>query len=159
MARSKRSRRNRRVREADAPRYATKAEPSNLTGVVLDTDVVIEILRGRATVIDAALALEQSGAPTSCTAVSWAEVYAGLRTGEEAVTQAFFEARGEVVLNGGVGRQAGGYLARYGKSHGVEIADALVAAAAVISGSRLWTLNRKHYPMSDLTFFDPGVRA
>src|SRR5712692_5043563 len=39
------------------------------------------------------------------------------------------------------------YLARYAKSHGVEIADALVAAAAAVSGLRLWTLNRKLYPM------------
>jgi len=68
------------------------------------------------------------------------------------VTRAFFEARGEVVLDGKIGRQAGDYLARYGKSHRVEIADALIAAAT--SGLRLWTLNRKHYPMQDLRFFE-----
>ena len=105
--------------------------------------------------INAVVALEQSGVATACTPVSWAEVYAGMRPGEERVTQAFFEARGEVVLDGPVGRRAGGYLARYARSHGVEIADALVAAATVTSGSRLWTLNRKHYPMSDLRFHEP----
>ena len=46
------------------------------------------------------------------------------------------------------------YLARYAKSHSVEIADALIAAAAATSGLRLWTLNRKHYPMQDLRFFE-----
>jgi predicted nucleic acid-binding protein len=92
--------------------------------------------------------------PTYCTAVAWAEIYAGIRSGEEPLTQAFFEARGEIVLDATVGRRAGAYLARYGRSHGVELADALVAAAATTSGVRLWTLNRKHYPMPDLRFYE-----
>ena len=99
------------------------------------------------------MALEESGVPSFCTAIAWAEVYAGVRPGEEAPTRAFFDARGEVVLDGRIGRQAGGYLARYAPSHGVEIADALIAAAAATSGLRLWTLNRKHYPMDDIELF------
>jgi hypothetical protein len=79
-----------------------------------------------------------------------------LRTGEETLTDAFFLARGEVVLDAGVGRRAGGYLARYARSHGVEVADALVAAAASTAGLRLWTRNRRHYPMRDLLFHEPG---
>jgi hypothetical protein len=47
------------------------------------------------------------------------------------------------------------YIARYSRSHGVEIADALVAAAAATTGLRLWTLNRKHYPMPDVRFYEP----
>jgi len=53
-----------------------------------------------------------------------------------------------------VGRRAGTYLSRYSRSHGVQIADALVAAAASVAGLRLWTLNRRHYPMSDIVFHD-----
>lgn len=78
-----------------------------------------------------------------------------MRPGEEAATRAFFEARGEIVLDARVGQRAGSYLARYRKSHGLEIADALVAAAAATSGLRLWTLNRKHYPMDDMRFYEP----
>lgn len=103
----------------------------------------------------AALALETAGVQTYCTVIAWAEIYAGLRPGEEPLTRAFFEARGEVVVDGRAGRRAGSYLARYARSHGVEIADALVAAAAATSGLRLWTLNRKHYPMPDVRFYDP----
>lgn len=95
--------------------------------------------------------------PTFCTPISWAEVYAGVRPEEEKPTRAFFEARGELPLDGRIGRQAGAYLARYAHSHGVEIADALIAAATTTSGLRLWTLNRKHYPMEDLRFFEPPV--
>ncbi len=104
--------------------------------------------------MEAATALEASGVPTYCTAIAWAEIHAGIRPGEEPITQAFFEARGEIVLDGHVGRRAGAYLARYARSHGVELAEALVAAAATTSGVRLWTLNRKHYPMPDIRFYD-----
>jgi len=139
--------------EATPSGYAAHAD---LTGVVLDSNIIIEILRGRRAVVEADLALGRAGVRVYCTAVSWAEVYAGMRPGEETAIRSFFDARGEVVLDARIGRHAGGYLARYAKSHGVEIADALVAAAAATSGLRLWTLNRKHYPMEDLQFYQPS---
>lgn len=103
----------------------------------------------------AARALEGSAIPTYCTPISVAEVFAGIRPGEEEVTHTFFAVRGEVVLDAETGRRAGRYLARYARSHGVAIADALIAAAATTSDLWLWTLNRKHYPMDDLRLFDP----
>ena len=53
-----------------------------------------------------------------------------------------------------VGRQAGGYLKQYRKSHGVKLGDALIAASAHRNNASLWTLNRKHYPMIGLSFFE-----
>jgi predicted nucleic acid-binding protein len=94
--------------------------------------------------------------PTYVTAIAWAEVHAGLRRGEEPAALAFLRARGEVVLDARTGRVAGDYLARYRRSHAVELADALVAAAATTSGLHLWSLNRKHYPMPDLRLFLPA---
>jgi hypothetical protein len=102
--------------------------PPAVTGVLLDSDVIIEALRGRRDVTDRIRALEHRGVPTYCCAVSLAEIWAGV--GEEVVTEAFFHTRGEVVL------------------------DALVAAAATTASLRFWTLNRRHYPMSGLTFHD-----
>ena len=100
------------------------------------------------------MGIEAGGTPTYCTPISWAEVYAGIRPGEESLTETFFENRGEIVLDRRAGRRAGAYLARYARSHGVELADALLAAASVVSGVRLWTLNRKHYPMPDVRFYE-----
>jgi predicted nucleic acid-binding protein len=125
-----------------------------LTGVLLDSDVVIEVLRGRKPIVAALAALEARGVPTFTCGVVIAEILAGLRAGEEAPTESFFHARGDIVIDGTTGRRAGSYLARYARSHGVEIADSLVAAAAATTGVRLWTLNRKHYPMHDLRFFE-----
>lgn len=104
--------------------------------------------------MDAARAVETSGAATYCTPIAWAEIYAGIRPGEETLTRAFFEARGEVILDATAGRRAGEYLSQFARSHGVEIADALVAAAAATTGLRLWTLNRRHYPMEDVDFLE-----
>ena len=114
-------------------------------------------MRGRTDVIEGAHALEASGTPTYCTPISVAEVCAGIRPGEEHIIRAFFEARGEVVLDADTGRRAGAYLARYARSHGVEIADALIAAAAATSDLRLWTLNRKHYPMDDIQYYESAT--
>jgi predicted nucleic acid-binding protein len=100
-------------------------------------------------------ALRASGTPTYCTAISWAEVYAGLRPGEEPLTDRLLEGLGEVVLDARAGRQAGKYLARFARSHGLKIADAMIAAAAATSGLHLWTLNRRDYPMEDVRFFEP----
>jgi len=153
MAKPRRSRSQQRVREA-APAGYPEESPPGLTGILYDSDVIIEILRGRGSVVATARDLEAAGVATFCTAISWAEVFAGARPGEEPLTQAFFRGREEIVLDSRVGRQAGGYLARYARSHGLELGDALIAAAASTAGVRLWTLNRKHYPMPDLRFFD-----
>jgi hypothetical protein len=61
----------------------------------------------------------------------------------------------DVVIDAATGRRAGSYLSCYARSHGIEIADALIAAAASTAGLSLWTLNRKHYPMEDLRLYNP----
>jgi len=44
--------------------------------------------------------------------------------------------------------KAGGLYKRdYGKRHGVDFADAILAATAEAENEELKTLNRKHYPM------------
>jgi predicted nucleic acid-binding protein len=35
----------------------------------------------------------------------------------------------------------------------VELGDALIAATAVQSKAALWTRDRKHYPMKELSFY------
>ena len=59
-----------------------------------------------------------------------------------------------IPIDAEAGRQAGVYLRQYRRTHGVEIADALIAASAVANNADLWTRNRKHYPMSEVSFFE-----
>ena len=158
MARSRRHRQQHHVREAAPPRYAPSRSPRALTGILLDSDVIIDVLRGRAHTVAALREIEADGIATYCCAISWAEIFAGVRPGEEARAEGFFDARGEITIDAMSGRRAGVYLSRYARSHGVEIADALVAAAASTAGLHLWTLNVRHYPMDDLRFYRPPAR-
>ncbi|OGF58619.1 MAG: hypothetical protein A2Y62_14555 [Candidatus Fischerbacteria bacterium RBG_13_37_8] len=45
------------------------------------------------------------------------------------------------------GKLAGEYLNKYQKSKGVTLTDSIIAACAKIHGLKLWTANKKHYPM------------
>src|SRR5207244_4604169 len=79
MARSQGRGRHRRVRATPAPRYSPGAAPRELTGVVLDSDVIIEILRGHSGVLKTALDLDEPGVSTVCTLLSWAQLFAARR--------------------------------------------------------------------------------
>jgi predicted nucleic acid-binding protein len=156
MARSRRHRGQYRVRETAPSRYAPPSPAAALTGVLLDSDIIIDILRGRAGTVAELSRLETEGVATYTCAVSVAEIFAGVRAGEEARTEAFFEARGELTIDGATGRRAGVYLARYARTHGVEIADALIGAAAATARLHLWTGNARHYPMEGLRLHRPS---
>ena len=123
--------------------------------VLTDSDILIEVSRGRdKTMVSQWLELGQSDALILFSAVSAAELWAGARPSEYAALEALFDALLCVPIDAAVGRRAGEYLRRYRKSHAVELGDALIAASAVERGARLWTRNRKHYPMKDVSFFD-----
>src|SRR2546426_997566 len=99
MAGPKGHRQHARGREKPSEGYAPAAHQGALNGVLLDSDVIIEVLRGRAGIRTAVAGLHAAGTPTYCTAISWAEVYAGVRAGEEPMTDRLFEGLGEVVLD------------------------------------------------------------
>lgn len=122
--------------------------------VLVDSDILIEISRGKDRhLVSQWLELSHSDANVLCSPVSVAELWAGARPAESEILSTLFRALTCVAIDGEVARQAGDYLRHYRKSHSVELGDALVAAAAVLSSATLWTRNRKHYPMKDLTFF------
>ena len=117
---------------------------------LLDTDVIIEWLRGNARVVAWLKGHDAAGDYLACTPVNLAEVHAGLRPREEFVIGDLLRVLHCVELDERVGRKAGAYRKAFGRSHGVEIADALIAAAAHVHGCCLCSLNLRHYPMRDL---------
>jgi len=118
--------------------------------VLLDTDVIIEFLRGRSIIRERLRALLEQEIRLVYTPISIAEIHAGLRAGEEGSIEAFFSALDAIPLDNEIGEKAGEYLRKYAKGHGVELADAFIAAVASLRDLCLWTLNRKHYPMPDI---------
>ncbi len=122
--------------------------------VLVDSDILIEVARGRnASVVSRWIELSNSDAAVLYSPVSVAEIWAGARPNEYDTLHNLFRALTCTPIEEEVGRQAGMYLQRYRRSHGIEIADALVAACAVANRAELWTRNRKHYPMKDVSFF------
>ena len=117
---------------------------------LVDTDVLIDYLRGH----PAAIALMEENADSIVlSAMTVAEVYAGVRgdtDGAEQVALAQLLGLFPVIpLDMDIARSGGLYRRDYGRSHGVGLADAVIAATAVFSGASLKTLNVRHYPMFD----------
>jgi predicted nucleic acid-binding protein len=123
--------------------------------VLVDSDILIEVSRGRnADIVAKWVNLSNSDAAVLYSPVSVAELWAGARPNEYDALNNLFRALTCIPIDGEAGHQAGVYLKQYRRSHGVEVADALIAAGAVANRAELWTRNRKHYPMKEISFFD-----
>ncbi len=113
--------------------------------VLVDTDVMVDFLRG----YPKAVALIQAqSARVILSSIVVAELYAGVRgDGELSALDSLVRLFRVVPVSPELARAAGLYKANYAKSHGVGLADAIVAATAESENADLETLNTKHYPM------------
>ena len=120
--------------------------------VVLDTTVLIDVLRGRPGTVAGISELEQSGDRVFTSVVNVEELVRGLRgAGEE---EAAARLLGGLRL-APLGREEGEQAGRWRREHarrGVTLSqsDCLIAAAAHGLGARLATGNPKHFPMRGL---------
>jgi predicted nucleic acid-binding protein len=113
--------------------------------LLIDTDMLVDYLRAKE---DAIVFLESLNQPMMISAVSVAELFAGVKEGKErAVIEEFFEAFEIVPLTFEIARTGGLFRRDFGKSHGVGLADAMIAATSEHKGASLISLNQKHFPM------------
>ena len=122
--------------------------------MLVDSDLLIEVSRERDQDILAKWEeLAGSEHRVLYSTVTAAELWAGARPREHKPLTNLFRALLCVPIDGETGRRAGDYFRDYRKSHSVELSDALIAATAVLNNAELWTRNRKHYPMRDVSFY------
>lgn len=121
--------------------------------ILLDSDVLIEVLRGNETIKKELSLLYRQGEALAYSPVTKAEIYTGLMSPERRITEVLFLGLQCCSIDEMIGEQAGYYLRSYHKSHGVEIADALIAATAKVCQALLFTLNRRHYPMPEIRHY------
>ncbi len=122
--------------------------------VLVDSDILIEVSRGHDRhILSRWKELGDSSNPILYSPVTAAELWAGARPHEHETLTNLFRTLVCAPIDSETGRQAGDYLRHYGKSHGVELGDALIASAALLNRAELWTRNRKHYPMKELSFY------
>ncbi len=113
--------------------------------LLIDTDVLIDYLRDRA---ESVTYLESLTPPPSVSAVTVAELYAGVRDGaERAALDQFIDSFQVVAVDKEIAIRAGVIRRDFGKSHGTSLADAIIAATAEAQQSHLVTLNNKHFQM------------
>ena len=119
--------------------------------VVLDTNIVIDLLKKVPAVVERFLALLQSKTTFLVSPVVVAEVYAGAFQREHKDIEALFDLCQRVELDSATGRTAGLYAHQFAKAfQGISLEDYFMAATARNFGCPLWTHNRKHYPMDDI---------
>ena len=122
---------------------------------LIDTDVLIDHLRGVAVARDLLLHLLESGGPPAISAITVAEIEAGIGESERETVEVLLDRLPALALDPEIARTGGRFRREYGASHGVLLPDALIAATAVKHGRTLYTLNRKHYPMPEVEVVVP----
>jgi len=113
--------------------------------IVLDTDVLVDFLCGHS---KAVAFVNAHSARIILSSIVVAELYAGVKgDAEQAALDDFVSLFRVASVNAEIAKAGGLYKRNYGKSHGVGLADAILAATAEIENAELKTLNIKHYPM------------
>jgi len=113
--------------------------------ILLDTDVLVDFFRGHS---EAVVFVNAYSARIILSSIVVAELYAGVKgDAEQAALENFISLFRVVPVSTEIAKAGGLYKRDYGKSHGVGLADAILAATAEAENAELKTFNTKHYPM------------
>lgn len=126
-----------------------------MSKVLFDTDILIDILRGREAIRTFLLDLTDHSVPC-CSVISVAELYAGMRPEEKHATDILLDALVIVPVTQEIAETAGRFKRRM-KSRRLELADCLIAATTFVEGVTLATGNTKDYPMPEITVLNPRI--
>jgi predicted nucleic acid-binding protein len=115
-------------------------------GVIVDTDIAIDFLRGDQSSHDLIAPLWKANR-AHLSVISIYELYAGMRPKEKDATDAFIEACIVEPVTPETARTAG-ELFRHSRQKGLTLGsvDCLILATAKVKGFRIATRNTKHYP-------------
>jgi predicted nucleic acid-binding protein len=113
--------------------------------MLLDTDVLIDFLRGDEKAVSF---VNANSSRIILSSVIVAELYAGVKgDAEQATLERFISLFRVIPVDSEIAKTGGLYKRDFSKSHGVGLADAILAATAESENAELVTLNTKHYPM------------
>lgn len=125
-----------------------------MPSVVVDTDILIQFLRGNEAAKRFLLSLAAEATPC-CSAITVAEIHAGMRASEKQATQELLDSLIVLPITRRVAEVAG-RLKQTTRQMRLALDDCLIAATAVVEGAALATGNRRHYPFSSLTILTPS---
>lgn len=122
--------------------------------ILFDTDVLIELLRGNPIIEQQIEELILAKSHLCFTPISISEIYKGIRSNERIKTKETLSVFDCINIDSEIGQKAGEWMKQYSKSHGLELPDAMIAAAATVHRFSLCTFNWKHYPMREVERFE-----
>jgi predicted nucleic acid-binding protein len=115
--------------------------------ILVDTDIIVDFLRGHPAATEF---IENNAGRMALSAITVAELFCGSRDdGEAAELDSFTQVFPTLSVTGEIARLGGLIKKQFGPSHGVGLADAIIAATATNHCLRLETCNVRHFPMFD----------
>lgn len=120
-----------------------------------DTNILIDHLKGKQEATSVLVQCIRSNKQPACSVISEIELLCGMRPEEAKQLDSFISSFEKVEVSAEIAKIAGMYMNRYRKSHGINMADAIIAASAKFIDAKLYTLNIKHFPMKDIDVIRP----
>lgn len=122
---------------------------------LLDTDVLIWILRGKKEIIEKVSQLKNES-PLGISVISIAEIYKNIFPSELTITEDFLSQHIQFEVESKIAKIAGLYWQQYAKKlKNLSLTDCLIAGTASVNEAILVSLNTKHFPMDDITLLNP----
>jgi predicted nucleic acid-binding protein len=114
----------------------------------LDTSVAVDHLRGVPAAAELLTGLIGEGEPIVASEVVRFELLAGVRDDERNQLEQFFSACSWFAVDESITRMAGALARQHRRAHdGIDDADYLIAATAIVLEAELLTMNVRHFPM------------
>ena len=111
--------------------------------VIIDTDILIDFLRGKQQAKDVLDSFSEDDIPC-CSVITVAEIRAGMHPGEESDTMSLLNSLEHLVIDKEIALLAGKLKQETVDRH-LELDDCFIAAAALHYRATLLTHNPKHY--------------
>jgi predicted nucleic acid-binding protein len=116
--------------------------------ILIDSDVLIEHLRGNTDARDWLVQARRTSGPLAMSVISVTEIAGGMRSPERREVMRLLGSMQRFEVTEQVAWRAATLMREYRRSHsGIALGDYLIAATALTEGLELATLNVRHYPM------------
>lgn len=115
---------------------------------LIDTSIAVDHLRGTAPAVALVTDIVEEGETLAASELVRFELLAGVRPSEIDALEQFFASLVWLAVDEDIVRMAGALARKHRKSHnGIDDADYLIAATAIVCDAGLLTTNVRHFPM------------
>ena len=122
-----------------------------MSTVLVDTSVLIDVLRGVPARVEKLKALVEAGHILACSAITVGELFAGMRPKERAATVALLDSLEHFDVTRAIAEKAGLLRGEWSaKGRTFSLPDLFIAATAISHRLLLITDNVRDFPMKDL---------